>query len=259
MILFASILIVAAIAVCLLATVGVMLAFHTLRVRAGFAIPARPQLVPTAAEQIPPDLAGFLAQVVPALHEFGFETVASVHAPQMLATVTWTQVLFIRRDRGDRASVMLLRATTIATSALAAAPPELVFATELPDGRSVKTSTHQHQQQQPPPPPPPHLHDRVVTLYAQHRADVEQTLGSGAVGAIPQPGEEVPWLQARAGVIAAALAEHNAFVPAADGASFRPPWALALRAAWQAICARGIRRRALGFDVVVVPAAASRR
>src|SRR4051794_31599162 len=97
--------------VCVISAVAVMMVAFALRIRAASSIPAQPLLMPTAAAQIPPDVAEFLAAVVPALHELGFVAAASVHAPQMLVTVTWTQVLFLRRDRGDRASVLLLRST----------------------------------------------------------------------------------------------------------------------------------------------------
>ncbi len=249
--LLAVVILLLTIAICLIATIGVMLLFHTLRIRALFAIPAQPLLVPTAAEQVPPDMTEFLAQVVPALHELGFVAAASVHAPQMLATIAWTQVLFLRRDRGDRASVMLLRPPNANAAAIAAVPPALIFATELPDGRSVKTATQDASAT------PTPLHDRVATLYAQHRADVAKELGADAVGIAPAPGEEIPWLQARAGVIATAMAEMNGFHPAADGASFRPPWPVAVRAAWRAVWERGGASRSLGFTVVPQPAVSS--
>ena len=243
MILVMLILIVAVIAACLVAVVGIMLAFHALRIRALYAIPAHPLLVPTSAEQIPPDLAEFLARVVPALHALAFETVASVHAPQIMATATWTQVLFIRRDRGDRASVMLLRPFALATpSGFVPAPPVLVFATELPDGRSVKTST-------PPATAPPTGVTDVPALYDMHRADVDKTLGPDARGDVPAAGEEIFWLQARAGLIAEALAEACRFIPARDAPVYRPPWPLALRVAWRAVWSYTPRARIVGFDV----------
>jgi len=265
--LLALLVLLATIIVCLAGAIGVMLAWHALRIRSLYAIPVRPLLVATAVEQIPPDLAGFLAQVVPTLHELGFVTVASVHAPQMLETVAWTQVLFVRQDRGDRASVMLLRPNVALTAmALAASPPVLIFATELPDGRSVKTSTHDPASSPPAPAPPlssssppqpTTLHDRIITLYDRHRADVDRTLGPGAHGLFPEPGSEIVWLRQRAGAIAESLAEHCRFIPTADAESFRPPWSLALRAAWAATWARSTRPRSLGFEVAPPPAAPS--
>jgi hypothetical protein len=233
--------------VCVAGAISVMLVLHTLRIRAAYAIPAMPLLVPTVGEQIPPDLADFLAQVVPALHELGFVAVASVHAPQLLVTVAWTQVLFLRRDRGDRASVMLLRPRLADATAIAALRPALFFATELEDGRSVKTATQDASST------PTPLHDRVATLYAQHRADVGKQLGDDAVGIAPAAGDEIVWLQARAGAVASTLAEQNGFIPL--GSAFYPPWGVAIRAGWKAIWAR---RKALppaqGFAVVAAPA-----
>jgi len=238
-------------AICVVGAVAVMLAFHTLRIRAAYAIPARPLLVPTTSEQIPADMAAFLAQVVPALHELGFVTVASVHAPQMLATIAWTQVLFLRYDRGDRASVMLLRParTTTTVADIAATPPALIFATELANGRSVKTATQQLGSDAPPPPPTPLPSDRVAELYARHRADVANQLGEAVVGIMPEPGQEILWLQARAGAIATSMAERCGYPAAADAASYRPPWPLAIRGAWKALWTPSRRVRTYGFDV----------
>ena len=231
-------------AICVSAAIGVMLTFYTFRIRATYAIPAVPLLVPTAAEQIPPDMAEFLAAVVPALNELGFIGVASVHAPQMIASIAWTQVLFIRRDRGDRASVVALRLRSgNPASTNNAARPALMFATELADGRSVKTATQDASSA------PTPLRDRVATLYAQHRADVAKQLGKDAVGMAPAPGDEVAWLQARAGAVAGALAEKSGMVFAADGAGWRPPWRLAIRAAWRTLWMRGTVRRPQGFEV----------
>ena len=248
MLLGVAILIVTA-AICVGGAIGVTLLIYTLRMRNLLAIPAQPILVPTAAEQIPADMADFLAQVVPALHELGFVAAASVHAPQMLASIAWTQVLFLRRDRGDRASILLLRSRMDPGEAKTRIAPALIFATELGDGRSVKTATQDASAT------PSPLHDRVATLYAQHRADVASQLGDDAVGIAPEPGEEIPWLQARAGAIAGALAEKGGFLRAADGTSYRPPWPLAIRAAWRTIWSRGTRRRQQGFEVTSSAAA----
>jgi hypothetical protein len=227
---------------CVTSAIAVMLALHTTHIRHALASPARPLLVATAAEQIPPDLAEFLAQAVPALNKLGFAAVASVHAPQMVASITWTQVLFLRRDRGDRASVMLLRPMNSTARALAASPPALMFATELADGRSVKTGTRHAISS-------PTAHDDIGTLYAKHRGDVDQQLGGDAIGLMPGPGEEIAWLQARAGAIAGVLAEMCGFSAAADGESFRPPWRLAVRAAWKELWARRSRPRTHGFEI----------
>jgi hypothetical protein len=233
---------------CVTGAIGIMLALHTSEIREAFAIPARPLLVPTTTEQIPPDLAAFLAQVVPALNDLSFVAVASVHAPQMLASISWTQVLFLRRDRGDRASVMLLRAKS---STLAATPPTLAFATELTDGRSVKTGMRQ------PASGSPNLHDGVAALYRKHRTDVDRQLGGDAIGLMPELGDEIAWLQARAGAIASVLAKDVGFIETADGQLFRPPWRWAMRAAWKELWTRRPRARRQGFEITPSIAIAS--
>jgi hypothetical protein len=245
-------------ALCIASAIAVMFAIYAVRIRTASSIPAQPLLVPTAAEQIPPDMAEFLAEVVPALHELGFVAAASVHAPQLLAMVAWTQVLFLRRDRGDRASVLLLRPKTATERSIAATPPALIFATELSDGRSVKTVTREPlpaSGASSSPSPPLSLHDRVTTLYARHRADVEQQLGHDVIGLAPEIGEEIPWLQARAGAVAGNLAEHCGYVAAADRSAYRPPWRVVIRVAWKTLWTRGARRERQGFEVATPPAA----
>jgi hypothetical protein len=234
--------------VCVTGAFAIMLAVTTSHIRQAYAIPARPLLMPTTTEQIPPDLAAFLAQVVPALNDLGFAAVASVHAPQMLASISWTQILFIRGERGDRASVMLLRANR---GTLAATPPTLAFATELPDGRSVKTGMRQ------PASGSANLHDGIAALYRKHRTDVDRQLGGDAIGLIPEPGDEIAWLQARAGAIASVLAKDVGFVEAAEGQSFRPPWRWAMRVAWKELWTRRARARRQGFEITPSVAIAS--
>ena len=61
-----------------IAAVCVRLAVGAARIREALKIPAVPMLVPTSAEQVPAELAAFLAEVVPALSQLGFVAVASV-------------------------------------------------------------------------------------------------------------------------------------------------------------------------------------
>jgi hypothetical protein len=200
-------------------------------------IPQSPRLEPTRAEHIPAELAALLQSVVPQLERLGFAPAASVHAPDMAPLVTWTQVLFIHRQRGDRASLMWLRRALPERKHIR--QPELAFATELPDGRSVKTGTRA-----------PLADDALDDLYRHHRAEVKSQLGSDVRGVVPDAGTETAWLAERAAAIAAEIARASHFGPARRG-YFRPSFRSNLKVVWQAVWAK--REPKPGFEVLGHP------
>ena len=217
-------------------TVRFLRTADALRLR--FRIPASPQLTATLAEQVPPELAEFVQKVAPQLEQLGFIAVASVHAPQLTNILSWTQVLFVQRVRGDRASILYLRPMHPALVGRGT-PPALAFATESPDGRSVKTETRT-------------VDGPVADVYERHRRDVAAQFGENVVGVVPEPGEELPWLQQRAAIIAKTVAEKSHFALDARGEYFLPPWRRVYRAAWKVMWIfRPHRPR--GFDVVSAP------
>src|SRR5439155_25711162 len=115
------------------------------------------------------------------------------------------------RDRGERASILHLRPMTPAlVRDGGAAAPALAFATELADGRSVKTQTRSAD-------------EPVAEFYERHRREVAAKLGENAIGGVPEAGKELPWLQERAGRVVASLAKRSGFVVDASGESFYPP------------------------------------
>src|SRR5438094_383647 len=111
-----------------------------------------------------------------------------MHAPELASMLTWTQVLFIHRERGDRASVMYLRPTSVGWAGRS--HPTLAFATEWSDGRSVKTNLKQPSE------------TAVMELYECHCCDVEAQRGPATEmrGIVPEPGGEAQWLSERAGL-----------------------------------------------------------
>src|SRR5438093_10745923 len=128
------------------AAVGVHWVRIACRLRQRFRIPAAPTMTDTQAEHVPPELAAFVARVAPELERAGFTAAASVHAPELAHSFAWTQVLFLNRPRGDRASIMCLRRSSLAEAAESRGPTiTLAFATELPDGRSVRTPMQESQ------------------------------------------------------------------------------------------------------------------
>src|SRR5882762_5452550 len=114
-----------------MATLATVLFLIARRVRKTFVISAQPRLIETQADHVPAELANVLGAVVPALEGLGFLIAANLHAPEFAPHLTWTQVLFIHRDRGDRASVLYLRHT--GAYAGRGGGPTLAFATEFSD------------------------------------------------------------------------------------------------------------------------------
>ena len=169
---------------------------------------------------------------MPALELLGFTIAANMHAPELASMLTWTQVLFIHRERGDRASVMYLRPTSVGWAGRS--HPTLAFATEWSDGRSVKTNLKQPSE------------TAVMELYECHCCDVEAQRGPATEmrGIVPEPGGEAQWLSERAGLIAGSIAKDSSYVLDRDGVRYRPGWRRAFAGAWKLMW---MKRRKRGF------------
>jgi hypothetical protein len=201
-------------------------------------IQQRPILVETREDQVPPELAAVLAAGAPALRKLGFEPVASVHAPSFGSALTWTQVLFIRKDSGDRASVLMVGRTP-KFAHLGPLRPLFIFATESPDGRTVKTPVEDSGL----------LETKVIEMFEKHRRDVVATFGSELRGVVPSAEAARPWLQDRAEMMAAQIAKKESFKLDRTAKLYRPSWSLAARTAWKMLWAKK-RRVPKGFEIV---------
>lgn len=177
-------------------------------------ISVNPAILPTTDGDVPPAIRAMVARAVAALTALQFSAVANVHAPRFGTTMRWTQVLFLRREAGDRASVMCLQEGKVLF-------PNVVFATEFSDGHVVRTPYQG----------PLEAMD-VEALYRQHRSAVEQASASHVGRVLPPPGDEVPWLCGRANLVAAGVARRVGFELDGSGEWYIPPWSIARKRVW---------------------------
>lgn len=96
-------------------------------------IRVQPSLRTSFDQDIPGPESWLIAQMVPALKELGFEIGANGHCPEIELGAAWTQVLFLNRAVGDRASLIVKRTGPSAIATIA-------FATEAPGETQVTTS-----------------------------------------------------------------------------------------------------------------------
>jgi hypothetical protein len=178
-------------------------------------ISVSPTILPTTESDVPPAIRAMVARAVPALTALQFRAVANVHAPRFGTTMRWTQVLFIRRDAGDRVSVISLQIGKVLL-------PSVIFATEFADGHIVRTPYEG----------PLEAMD-LDALYRQHQSAVGLASASHAGRLLPPPGDEVPWLCERANLVAASVARRVGFELDPTGQWYIPPWSLARKHVWQ--------------------------
>lgn len=179
-------------------------------------IAARPILESTREEHVLPFLRSFLAHVAPALVAQGFTPAASVYAARFGTTLRWTQVLFLHRAAGDRASVLCIQEGRFCSV-------ELIFAAEFSGGSTVTTPNRAAA-----------LEDiDVHRLYEDHRKRVAETSVPGATRVLPAPGEEHSWLSGKAAAVAASIADRHGFRRDHTGDSYVLKWTTALRLAWR--------------------------
>jgi hypothetical protein len=212
-------------------------------------IAARPQLEPASIDRMPEGIRETVAQVTLPLAGIGFVVAENVQAPRFSTYALWSQVLFVNRATGERASVIGVKELKLDNVTFA-------FAMDLSDGPKIVTSWTRRVS-----PPTPAVDQfatdtnrpDVLSLYARHREAVAQAIAarstgaSQGAGAHPKEGDELQWLRDRAALVAAETARKKRFKLDASGDYFRPTWA---RAARLALTKRMPGTRAAGFDVV---------
>jgi hypothetical protein len=178
-------------------------------------IAVHPALEPTRDEHRQPALREFLGRAAPIFAAEGFSPAQSVHAPRFATFERWTQILFIDRSSGTRASILCMQEDRIYRVTLA-------FATEFSDGQRIVTASGNVQ---------------AVTIdIAQqcrlHRKKIVEA-GAGRIGIAPECGDETAWLSAKAALVAKGIATRNGFHPDPAREWYVPDYGAALRIAWR--------------------------
>ena len=216
-------------------------------------IAARPQLEPASVDRMPEGIRQTVAQVAPSLAVLGFRIVENVQAPRFSTYTLWSQVLFLNRETGERASVIGMKEFQSEAVSFA-------FATEFSSGARIVTEWTNNVLAKKAVANPP-LADpnplEVPGLYARHRERVAEAIARRPAmaatseilrGVLPGHGEELDWRRARAGLVAANTAGKLGYRIDANGDYFRPSRARAVRLALKK---RTPRTRPSGFDVVL--------
>lgn len=182
----------------------------------------QPSLRSSFDQDIPGPEAWLIAQMAPVLKELGFEIAANGHCPDIDFYFTWTQVLFLNRAVGDRASLIVKRNGASAWATIA-------FATEAPGESQVTTGLHYRLKgwaaPKPDNPPPD-----VKSLYAKHRQAVAERAFSSDLRVLPEIGKEHEWLHERAALVAKTSAKKHRMVQIGD--FYRLSWR---SGAWHAL------------------------
>ena len=231
------------------------------RIRRQAWIAVCPELRRPAAEDLSPAVGALLAAAAKPLSEAGFAPAESAHAPRFSAHASWTQVLFLNRRTGERASVIGLHEAGIGYA-------NLVLATEFAGGETVTTSLCDEWAAVAP------QADVAACLPAvdvaglcdRHRTEVTRVrserpaVEGRAEPVLPPPGGEFEWLQQRASRVAEDIAGSLGYrrdrTPAAIGAVYRLSWPIALRAAPKYPLGRAMQTvapRPRGFGVIPRP------
>jgi hypothetical protein len=193
----------------------------TLEFRRRF-IRVQPSLRSSFDQDIPGPEAWVIAQMVPALKELGFEVAANGHCPDIDYYFAWTQILFLNRAIGDRASLVVKRAGAKAIAMIA-------FATEAPGESQVTTALHYRLTGVAAPKPGTQPPD-VKALYLKHRQAVTERALSSDQRVLPDIGCEHQWLHGRAAKVAKNAAEKQRMVQI--GEFYRLSWR---SSAWHAL------------------------
>jgi len=185
----------------------------TLEFRRRF-ICVQPSLRTSFDQDIPGPESWLIAQMAPALKELGFEIAANGHCPDIELGAAWTQVLFLNRAVGDRASLIVKRTGPSATATIA-------FATEAPGETQVTTSVYRKIFGYNAPPPDTSPTD-VTALYVKHRQAVAERVFKTEQRVLPEIGKEHQWLHERAAKVAKAIAQKQGMVQI--GEFYRLSW-----------------------------------
>jgi hypothetical protein len=231
------------------AVVALVLLPPAMHIRRTRWIATHPVLTNPSPADLPPGIRSLLERVAGPLTRAGFVAAESAHAPLFASSATWTQVLFLNRTTGERASVLGFHERGVDAV-------DLIFATDWPGRPPVLTSGVQSAaaagRQN-----PRALLDAVdvPALLSRHR---ERTRAAApdvsAPGSVPQPGTELAWLAWRAVIVAEEVARRAGFVGHRRRGRYRLPWRTAVRIAAHTSIRRRKSRQA-GFDVILTPPA----
>lgn len=218
---------------------------RALRKRAWIA--TRPRLIELADEQLPGAVGRMLAEVAEPLAVAGFVRAGTVHAPEFSEYADWTQMLFVNRASGERASITghrelgndyfdLFIATETSRECTV-----ITAATEVGDGGAeaaglpfdVPAVLSRHR-------------DKVTALMRQQQVDDRPP--AAPIGLLPAAGAEIAWLQERAERAARGIADSLGYRLDAGGEAYRLTWRVALHAAMLRPLGRG-RTERIGFAV----------
>jgi hypothetical protein len=200
-----------------------------------------PHVVPVTDDMLSPIMRILITQLGPRLADVGFQRVGALHAAGFSGSGAWTQILYVNRETGERASFMQSARDGDNTA-------NLVMATELESVNTVITGL---------PPGPVMVGEDVSGLFPEllvrHRQRLaeavghDDSMGPRPRGLLPEPGREFEWLTQRVELAArgAANASNYRFDPRRG--VFTLSWPAVLRLAFR-------RRRtptgSRGFEVV---------
>ena len=201
-------------------------------------ITVSPGIVPLEPEHLPPVVAPFVGEVRPVLDTFGLRLAAIAHAPEFGANTTWTQVMFLNRERGERAAVECFIDGNQASIAL-------TFVAEFTNGIRVTTDSTEDDS----------IGAKAVPLegfdaagharrlYELHRKRVDDFAAThpGLGRAMPAEGDELTWIRDKASAVAADFADGR-FEPERSGQFYRPTRKHALRLVYRSFTAFPVRR-----------------
>lgn len=199
-----------------------------------------PRVVPVTDDMLSPIMRILTTQLGPRLADAGFQRVAGLHAAGFCGSGAWTQILYLNRETGERASFMQSARDGDNTA-------NLVMVTELESVNTVITGL----------PPGPVMEGEDVSglfpeLLVRHRQRLGEAIGHDSIeppprGLLPEPGREFEWLTQRVELAARS---------AANDSNYRfDPRRGVFMLSWPAVLRLAFRRRQTstgprGFEVV---------
>jgi hypothetical protein len=198
-----------------------------------------PPIVPLTDEAASPLIRILASQFGPLLIAEGFERVAGVHAPEFSGAGGWTQILYLNRKTGERASIMQLALSVENNANLFIASEfdaSVTVLTGLPE-RTVFVDDD--------------LSDLFPDLIARHRRRVREVMCRDPLdpvprGKLPEAGREFEWLTTRMRPVAEETTRLKYRFHAERGL-FVLPWGEVIRLAFRRRQRSEARR---GFEVL---------
>jgi hypothetical protein len=219
-----------------------------IRIRQRSWIAVTPRLERTGTENLSVGMRMFLEQLARPVRDAGFEPTESVHAPGFSGFGGWTQVLYVNRETGERASFLDMPTPNGPRCT------NLVLASELPARDPITTGFEAG-----PLTIDANLTSQWPELLARHRAAVlafvaavAENGGSEGLpkGIVPAPEEALTWLQERAARVAEADAMSLGYRKNRQGDRYYATWLMCFEAAIREPLIRRRHRPPRGFDVV---------